>query len=233
MPNRPSEDDLIARYFAPIAGSAGLALKDDAACLTPPPGADLVLTVDGLVAGVHFFPNDPPDHIARKALRVNLSDLAAKGAAPLGFLLTLALPADWTATWLEGFALGLGDDAARYNCPLLGGDTVKTPGPLTLSITAFGAVPTGRMVRRTGVRAGDRTLCQRDDRRCGAGPAGPTRQGDPFGRSLRFPAGALSAARAASRAERGHVGARPRRHGRVRRFCGGFDKNARRERRQR
>ena len=111
MTDRPGEDDLIARYFAPLAGPAGLGLKDDAALLTPPSGRDLVLTTDALVAGVHFFADDPPGAIARKALRVNLSDLAAKGAAPLGFLLALALPAGWTADWLEDFARGLGEDA--------------------------------------------------------------------------------------------------------------------------
>ena len=153
--DRPSEDDLIARYFAPIAGAGGLGLRDDAARIAPPPGCEIVLTVDGLVAGVHFFADDPPAAIARKALRVNLSDLAAKGAAPLGFLLTLALPRDWKSDWLALFAKGLGDDAAAFGCPLLGGDTVSTPGPLTLSITALGAVPAGRMVPRDGARAGD------------------------------------------------------------------------------
>ena len=155
MTDRPGEDDLIARYFAPLAGAAGLGLKDDAALMTPPPGCDLVLTVDALVGGVHFFDDDPPGAIARKALRVNLSDIAAKGATPLGYLLALALPRDWSAEWLEAFAKGLGEDAATYGCPLLGGDTVKTPGPLTLSITAFGAVPHGRMPARIGARPGD------------------------------------------------------------------------------
>ena len=153
--DRNGEDDLIARFFAPLAGPQGLGLLDDAALLTPPPGADLVLTKDALVAGVHFFADDPPGAIARKALRVNLSDLAAKGAEPLGFLLALALPADWTVEWLDAFAGGLGDDAALYRCPLFGGDTVKTPGPLMVSITAIGAAPHGRMARRTGVRPGD------------------------------------------------------------------------------
>ena len=102
MTDRPGEDELIARYFAPLAGPAGLGLKDDVALLTPPAGRDLVVTTDALVAGVHFFADDPPGAIARKALRVNLSDLAAKGAEPLGFLLNLALPADWTADWLDG-----------------------------------------------------------------------------------------------------------------------------------
>ncbi len=156
MSRRLSEDELIARFFAPAAGPAALGLKDDAACLTPPAGCDLVLTCDALVAGVHFFADDPPASIARKALRVNLSDLAAKGARPLGFLLSLALASDWTEAWLAAFAAALGDDGAAYGCPLAGGDTVRTPGPLTLSIAAFGAVPSGRMAARTGVRPGDR-----------------------------------------------------------------------------
>ena len=156
MSARPSEDELIARLFAPIAGAAGLDLKDDVAWLDPPEGHTLIVTVDALVGGVHFFADDPPDAIARKALRVNLSDLAAKGAAPLGFLLALALPRDWTAEWLEAFARGLGEDSAHYGCPLMGGDTVSTPGPLTLSITAFGAVPRdARRPIRTAAQPGD------------------------------------------------------------------------------
>jgi thiamine-monophosphate kinase len=156
MSFRPGEDELIARYFAPLAGPAGLRLRDDVACLKPPAGHDLVLTTDALVAGVHFFADDPPGAIARKALRVNLSDLAAKGARPLGFLLALALPPDWGEDWFKSFVSGLGADAAAYECPLVGGDTVATPGPLTLSVTAFGAVPSGRMVLRSGVKPGDR-----------------------------------------------------------------------------
>lgn len=154
--NRPSEDELIARYFAPMAGEGGLLLKDDAAHLVPPEGHELVLTVDALVAGGHFFPDDPPTAIGRKALGVNMSDLAAKGATPLGFLLTLALPEDWTPEWLGGFADGLSEAAATYRCPLLGGDTVAARGPLTLSITAIGAVPAGRMVHRFTAAAGER-----------------------------------------------------------------------------
>ncbi|MDJ1156930.1 thiamine-phosphate kinase [Chelatococcus sp. SYSU_G07232] len=155
---RLSEDELIARLFAPIAGAGAFSLKDDAARLQPPEGQDLVLTADALVAGVHFFATDPAGSVARKALRVNLSDLAAKGADPLGFLITVALPPDWTVDWLAAFAAALGEDAHRYHCPLLGGDTVRTPGPLTLSVTAFGALPTGRMVTRLGARPGDRIL---------------------------------------------------------------------------
>ncbi|WP_029356138.1 thiamine-phosphate kinase [Bosea sp. 117] len=150
------EDRLIARLFKPIARHPGaLGLVDDAALLTPPPGHDLVLTKDALVAGVHFFAEDPPASVARKALRVNLSDLAAKGAEPLGVLLALAIPPDMDAAALEAFAAGLGDDCAAYGAPLLGGDTVRTPGPLTVSVTALGAVPSGTMVRRSGARAGE------------------------------------------------------------------------------
>ena len=150
-----SEDDFIAAHFAPIAGAGGLGLLDDAALIAPPPGREIVVTADALVAGVHFFPADAPGRIAAKALRVNLSDLAAKGAEPLGFMLTLALPGDVTAEWLAAFAKGLGEDARDFSCPLLGGDTVRTPGPLTISVTALGSVPAGTMIKRTGVRPGD------------------------------------------------------------------------------
>jgi thiamine-monophosphate kinase len=152
---RPSEDSLIARFFAPIAGEGALGLKDDAACLTPKPGHDLVLTTDALVERVHFLPEDAPGSIARKALGVNVSDLAAKGAEPAGFLLSLALPDGWTEGWLADFAAGLGEASREFVCPLLGGDTVKARGPLTLSVTAVGQVPTGRMVQRTTAQVGD------------------------------------------------------------------------------
>src|SRR5437660_733305 len=140
-----SEDDLIARFFAPIAGQGSLGLRDDAALVALGANEELVVTADALAARVHFFADDPPGSIARKALRVNLSDLAAKGATPAGFLLSLALRAADDA-WLKPFARGLGEDAALFGCPLLGGDTVSTPGPLMISITAFGRVPVGKMV---------------------------------------------------------------------------------------
>jgi thiamine-monophosphate kinase len=152
-----AEDRLIQKYFAPMASHPGaLGLTDDAAFLSPPPGCDLVLKTDAIVGGVHFFNDDPADAVARKALRVNLSDLAAKGAAPLGFLLSLALPDDIGAGWLQAFAAGLRDDAEHYRCPLFGGDTDRTPGPVTIAIAAFGSVPQGTMVRRAGARSGDR-----------------------------------------------------------------------------
>jgi thiamine-monophosphate kinase len=151
-----AEDRLIARFFAPLATHPGaLGLTDDAAALTPPPDCDLVLTADGLVGGVHFFADDSADTIARKALRVNLSDLAAKGADPLGYLLTVALPPEADDAWLGEFARGLAEDAAHYQCPLLGGDSVRTPGPLTISVAMVGRVPAGGMVRRAGAKPGD------------------------------------------------------------------------------
>jgi thiamine-monophosphate kinase len=153
------EDRLIARYFKPLAKHPGaFGLTDDAAAIAPPPGCDLVLKTDGIVAGVHFFPDDPPDSVGKKALRVNLSDLAAKGARPLGFLLTLALPEVIGDAWLAPFARGLGSDAELFACPLFGGDTDRTGGPITISIAVFGAVPHGKMVRRAGAKPGDRVV---------------------------------------------------------------------------
>jgi thiamine-monophosphate kinase len=153
------EDRLIARYFRPLATSPGaFGLLDDAATITPPPGSDVVLKTDAIVGGMHFFPDDPPEMIAKKALRANLSDLAAKGASPAGFLLSLILPQALGADWLEAFARGLGEDAEAYRCPLLGGDTDRTPGPATISIAAFGILPCGTMVRRNGARPGDRVV---------------------------------------------------------------------------
>jgi thiamine-monophosphate kinase len=150
------EERLIGRYFRPLATAPGaFGLADDAAVLTPPAGCDLVLTTDGVIAGVHFLADDPPGSIARKALRMNLSDLAAKGATPIGFLLSIALPAGTQESWMAGFAAGLKEDIEYYGCPLLGGDTDHTPGPLSVSIAAFGGVPHGGMVRRTTARAGD------------------------------------------------------------------------------
>ncbi|ERF81736.1 thiamine-phosphate kinase [Bradyrhizobium viridifuturi] len=151
------EDSLIARYFKPLATDPGaFGLDDDAAALRAA-GEDIVVTTDAIVEGVHFLPDDPPDTLARKALRVNLSDIAAKGAVPAGFVLTLAVRKVDEA-WLKPFARALGEDAADFGCPLLGGDTVSTPGPLMISITAFGRLPQGTMVHRAGAQAGDRVF---------------------------------------------------------------------------
>jgi thiamine-monophosphate kinase len=157
QPDPSGEDSLIARYFKPIAKNPGAFNLDDDAAVLKIAGEDIVVTTDAIVEGVHYLQNDPPDSIARKALRVNLSDLAAKGAAPAGFVLTLALRSVDDA-WLKPFAQALGEDAVLFNCPLLGGDTVATPGPLMISITAFGRVPPGKMVHRSGARPGDRVV---------------------------------------------------------------------------
>jgi thiamine-monophosphate kinase len=154
--NGSGEDRLIARFFSPLATHpAALGLTDDAAVLTAPDRSDLVLTADALVAGVHFFADDPPDTIARKALRVNLSDLAAKGADPLGFLLTLALSESTDEAWLSAFSNGLRADAQAFRCPLFGGDTTRTHGPVVISITAIGSLPDETMVRRSGAAPDD------------------------------------------------------------------------------
>jgi thiamine-monophosphate kinase len=157
MNKRPDEFELIATYFAPLAADpSALGLTDDAAVL-PGTGTDeIVMTADALVAGVHFLPDDPPGQVAQKLLRVNLSDLAAKGATPKAYLLTVALPADWTADWIGAFADGLARDQETYGISLVGGDTVSTPGPMTLSLTAVGSVAAGCAVRRAGAKAGDR-----------------------------------------------------------------------------
>jgi len=154
-----AEDHLIARFFKPLASHRGaLDLSDDAAFLTPPPGCDLVLKADAIIGGIHFFPDDAAHTVASKALRVNLSDLAAKGARPLGFLLSLAIPKGIGEDWLSGFAEGLRGDSVLFGCPLFGGDTDRTPGPITVSITMFGTVPEGTMVRRAGAMVGDRVF---------------------------------------------------------------------------
>lgn len=150
------EDKLIERFFKPLASHPGaLALSDDAAYLTPPAGHDLVLTTDMTVAGVHFFADDPADTIGKKALRVNLSDLAAKGAEPIGALLAISFSENFHEGWIANFSRGLGEDCIAFGCPLFGGDTTKTPGPLSISITAIGKVPSGKMVRRAGAKPGD------------------------------------------------------------------------------
>jgi thiamine-monophosphate kinase len=154
-----AEDRLIARFFGPLATHPGaLGLTDDAAALEPPPGHDLVLKTDAIVGNVHFLPDDPPDAIARKALRVNLSDLAAKGAWPLGFLLALAIPPEIEESWLQAFSDGLKVDCEEFNVPLFGGDTDRTNGPVTVAVFVLGAVPRGTMVRRSGARPGDAIL---------------------------------------------------------------------------
>jgi thiamine-monophosphate kinase len=145
--------DLLAPLTRGAPGAYGLG--DDAATISPKPGHDLVVTADAVVGGVHFRLDDPPGRIAQKALRVNLSDLAAKGAEPAGIVMALCVPAGTGDDWLRAFVAGLAGDLGCYGVPLLGGDTTSTPGPLTVAITAFGEVQAGTMIRRAGAQAGD------------------------------------------------------------------------------
>jgi len=149
------EFERIARFFAPLAGPAALGLLDDVALIEGPPGQQLVLTVDAIVAGVDYLPDDPADLVARKLLRVNLSDLAAKGATPFGYLLTTVLPMSCGESWLAGFSAGLAVDQAEFGIVLLGGDSSSTPGPATLSVTAIGTIGVGQAILRRGAQPGD------------------------------------------------------------------------------
>lgn len=155
---RLGEFELIDKLLAPLTHNYPLAynLSDDAAVLRPRAGYDLVLTKDAIVEGVHFRPDDPPVQIAQKLMRVNLSDLAAKGAAPIGFLLAFALDSSVDETWLTEFVGGIEVDSIAFAFQLLGGDTVSTPGPKTFSLTAIGEVPVGSTLLRSGAVPGDR-----------------------------------------------------------------------------
>ena len=153
---RPGEFEVIERYFRPLADDPGaLNLTDDAAVYAPPSGEEVVLKADLIAEGIHFFPDDPPRSIAAKALRVNLSDLAAKGAVPVGYLLSLALRPDWSEEWIAGFAAGLAADQAHFGVTLFGGDTSRAPSGTVVSIAAIGRIPTGTIVRRKGAQPGD------------------------------------------------------------------------------
>lgn len=151
------EDELIQTIFAPLAAGfpGALGLRDDCAVLAPPDGTDLVLTTDAVAEGVHFLADDPPADIAWKALAVNVSDLAAKGATPIAYLMALSFPERPERAWLDAFARGLGEAQAAFGIGLAGGDTDRRPGPFSAAITAIGTVPRGRMVRRATARAGD------------------------------------------------------------------------------
>jgi thiamine-monophosphate kinase len=145
----------IADYFAPLAGAEGLGLLDDAAVFTPPPGRELVLTVDQMLEGVHFLPGDPPDLIARKLLRRNLSDLAAMAAAPFAYLLTTALPPGTQEEWLAMFSEGLRRDQEEFGIRLFGGDSSSATAQISLTATLIGHVAPGTALRRNGAKAGD------------------------------------------------------------------------------
>lgn len=153
-----SEDDLIRTYFAPLASpfAGAYGLDEDCAALTPEPGHDLVLTTDAIAEGVHFRAGDAPEDIAWKSVAVNVSDLAAKGARPVGYLLSLAFPDLPERVWLESFTAGLRIAQQQLGLVLMGGDTDRRPNaPLSITVMALGSVPRGRMVRRGTARAGD------------------------------------------------------------------------------
>ena len=151
----PPEFSRIARHFRPLAGPGSLDLTDDAAVFAPPPGRELVMTADAMVESVHFLPDTAPGLVARKLLRVNLSDLAAMGAVPFGYLITISVPRSLGEDWFAGFAAGLALDQTAFGIAMLGGDTTETPGPLTLSLTAIGHVAPGTAILRSGARPGD------------------------------------------------------------------------------
>jgi len=150
-----NEFDFIATHLAPLAGSGGLGLKDDAALLKPNPGKDLVLTKDTMVEGVHFPKGHYGVDTAGKLLRVNLSDLASKGAHPIGYMLSIAWPKGVDEAFYSGFAKGLRDVQEAYDFHLLGGDTTVTSGPMVVTATLIGEVPTGNMVARSSAKVGD------------------------------------------------------------------------------
>jgi thiamine-monophosphate kinase len=156
-PKPPGEFELIANFFRPLAAGreGALGLLDDAALIDVPSGCRLVVTTDALVCGIHFLAEDPPELIARKALRVNLSDLAAMAAKPIAYFMTCCLPENIGEGWLAAFTGGLAQDQAEFAVSLMGGDLTATPGPLTLSVTAIGSVPWGQELRRSTAQAGD------------------------------------------------------------------------------
>jgi len=151
----PDEFSRIADYFAPLAGAEGLGLLDDAAVFAPPAGRELVLTVDQMLEGVHFLSGDPPDLIARKLLRRNLSDLAAMGAVPFGYLLTTALPPGTGEEWVAAFSEGLRQDQEEFGLRLFGGDSSSAMAQTSLTATLLGHVAPGAALRRNGAKAGD------------------------------------------------------------------------------
>jgi thiamine-monophosphate kinase len=155
--DQQDEFGIIAQYFAPLAHGQGetFSLTDDAALLEVPPGQQLVMTKDMMVAGVHFFADDAPDLIARKLLRVNVSDLAAMGAKPLAYMLGFGPVAGVTADWIKQFADGLAVDQREFGMTLLGGDSIASPRDMAFSLTAYGLVPSGEALTRAGAQPGD------------------------------------------------------------------------------
>ncbi|MEZ5851224.1 MAG: thiamine-phosphate kinase [Hyphomicrobiaceae bacterium] len=151
------EEAIIQEYLAPLAAGfpGAFGLRDDCAAITPAPGHDIVVKTDPVAAGIHFFADDAPEDIGWKALAVNVSDLAAKAAVPRAYLMALSFPDAPTRDWMARFAAGLAQAQSTFGMHLIGGDTDRRPGPITISITVFGETPTGRMIRRGAARPGD------------------------------------------------------------------------------
>ncbi len=146
-----TEFDLIKSYFAPLTSNYPEAydLRNDAALISEDPDKSTVVTMDTLVEGIHFFSSDPAEDIAKKSLRVNLSDLAAMGAKPTGYTLSISYNTSVSVEWVQAFTKGLAADQKIFKCHLIGGDTVSTPGPLTIALTCFGSVPRNKCLHRT------------------------------------------------------------------------------------
>ena len=212
----PAEFALIARHFRPLAGPGALGLATTPPCSRRRPGRELVLTVDAMIGGVHFLPDDPPDLVGRKLLRVNLSDLAAKGATPIGYLMTVAAPRDTPDAGSPASPPASRRTSANSTSRLLGGDTTSTPGPVALSLTIIGHVAPGTMVRRAGAQPGDGIWVTGT---IGDGALGLAVATGKTGRPHRPPASPLPSAAAARRP--GDRRRRLRRHGCLRRAGAG------------
>jgi len=149
------EFELIERYFSPLSGPEGLSLKDDTALYSPKAGHDLLITTDSFVEGVHFPKGMYGADVAERLLRTNLSDIAAKGGAPLGYQLSVSMASDKMEPWIPAFAKGLATTQGEFGCTLWGGDTSRTDGPAVFSITLIGEVASNSMVHRRGASIGD------------------------------------------------------------------------------
>lgn len=153
----PGEEAIIQGYLRPLAETwpGAYDLLDDCAAVRPAPGHELIAKTDPIRAGVHFYADDDPADIAWKALAVNVSDLAAKAARPLAYMLALSFPEAPAKAWLSEFARGLRAAQDAFACALIGGDTDRAAGPLSIAVTVLGEAPVGKMIRRVTPAVGD------------------------------------------------------------------------------
>ena len=152
---RSGEFHWISKYLAPLAGPGSYGLKDDAALMAVPDGKSVVVTQDAIVSGVHFLPDDPLDLVARKALRVNVSDIISKGARPHSYSLALGVPDDWQDADMEAFTNGLAHDQDLYGIHLSGGDTYRSPERLSIAVTMFALAQENQYRTRLGAKVGE------------------------------------------------------------------------------